>query len=669
MFACAAAVAPAAYAFQLDGTTTGADLAVASSGLPSNAAPGQAFAVTFSVKNDGPESATDVGVTVAVPSQFDVDFGEVPPGVTCPSYPANGADGGTIQCQFGSIAAGATKSFVWHFMAARAGSAQTTASVSATSADPDSADNTAAATTVVRLSNADLRLTSMSTPSVTVGGYVTYLLEVTNLGPDPILGGTLVDALPASLGTTTEFPILSAGPNVAFCQTVFVGAGAPYSQCLSSALTCKIERALTPPLTLSCTVNAIAPGQTGFVRITAKTTAPGSITNTATLTGSEINEPSTANNVSSATTEVRALTPTVTCPPNVSTTTDPGVATAIVDPGVATASGGTQPVNVTNSGVPAGNAFPIGSTAIVWTATDAAGQSAACTQTVTVVDDEAPTIACAAPDGEWHAMNVSLNCAASDAGIGLADPADSSFALSTTVAAGQTAPNAATGSRAVCDQEGNCATAGPIAGNKIDREAPAIAVAAPAEDSVYVLGSTASSSFACDDAGGSGVDACTGAAQISTDTPGAHSFTVSASDEVGNSAARTVTYSVTYAASCDGRPSRAVAEPINADGTSVFKQGRTVPIKFRVCDASGVAIAAPGVVTAFALLRTTTGTVVSVVNEEPQSTTPDTSFRWDSVDRQWVFNLRTTNLAAQKTYTYRIALNDGTTIEFTFGLR
>ena len=31
-------------------------------------------------------------------------------------------------------------------------------------------------------------------------------------------------------------------------------------------------------------------------------------------------------------------------------------------------------------------------------------------------------------------------------------------------------------------------------------------------------------------------------------------------------------------------------QPINSDGTSVFKQGSTVPIKFRVCDAAGHSI-------------------------------------------------------------------------------
>jgi hypothetical protein len=92
-----------------------------------------------------------------------------------------------------------------------------------------------------------------------------------------------------------------------------------------------------------------------------------------------------------------------------------------------------------------------------------------------VCDDmSAPVIACAAPDGAWHADNVSLACTASDSGTGLANPADASFSLFTSVAAGAEDANAATNSRVVCDVAGNCATAGPIAGNMIDRRAPVI---------------------------------------------------------------------------------------------------------------------------------------------------------------------------------------------------
>ena len=63
-------------------------------------------------------------------------------------------------------------------------------------------------------------------------------------------------------------------------------------------------------------------------------------------------------------------------------------------------------------------------------------------------DRAAPTITCAAPDGAWHATNVALACTASDAGTGLANPADASFSLVTSVGAGIETANASTDSRA-----------------------------------------------------------------------------------------------------------------------------------------------------------------------------------------------------------------------------
>jgi uncharacterized repeat protein (TIGR01451 family) len=51
---------------------------------------------------------------------------------------------------------------------------------------------------------------------------------------------------------------------------------------------------------------------------------------------------------------------------------------------------------VTRSGVPAGNAFPVGNTVVTYSATDAHGNSASATQSVTVIDNTAPVISCPA---------------------------------------------------------------------------------------------------------------------------------------------------------------------------------------------------------------------------------------------------------------------------------
>lgn len=122
-------------------------------------------------------------------------------------------------------------------------------------------------------------------------------------------------------------------------------------------------------------------------------------------------------------------------------------------------------------------------------------------------------------------------------------------------------------------------------------------------------------------------------------------------------------------ASCLGDYGHQILQPINFDGSSVFKQKSTVPAKFRVCDINGNSIGVAGVVSSFRLVQTTAGTIVSTVDEAVDSTTPDAAFRWDPTAQQWIFNMNTKNLVANVTYYYTITLNDNSTITFMFGLK
>jgi hypothetical protein len=76
--------------------------------------------------------------------------------------------------------------------------------------------------------------------------------------------------------------------------------------------------------------------------------------------------------------------------------------------GTATATDNSGSASIQRSGVPAGNVFPVGTTTITYAATDPAGNSSSATQTVTVIDNTAPTISAPAPasttaDGTGHA--------------------------------------------------------------------------------------------------------------------------------------------------------------------------------------------------------------------------------------------------------------------------
>jgi hypothetical protein len=292
------------------------------------------------------------------------------------------------------------------------------------------------------------------------------------------------------------------------------------------------------------------------------------------------------------------------------------------------------------------------------------------------VDLKAPTLSsCQEADVAWHGAEVTRQCSYTDGGSGAGDL---TVDLSTNVGAtnedsnaSATVGNSPDGDQA-CDAVGNCAVApGPISGNKVDRKAPVITITSPSGP--YVLGQVVNATYSCSD-GGSGVSSCAGpvasGSPFDTATVGAKSFTVNGQDNVGNASSSTNPYTVSYSlGSCLGSAGHQILQPVNYDGSSVFKKGSTVPAKFRVCDANNNSIGTAGVVSSFKLIGTYTGTALATVDEAVDSTTPDTAFRWSATDQQWIYNVSTKNMAVNKTYLYEVKLNDGTSIMFMFGLK
>jgi|SRR5215469_1913682 len=154
---------------------------------------------------------------------------------------------------------------------------------------------------------------------------------------------------------------------------------------------------------------------------------------------------------------------------------------------------------------------------------------------------------------------------------------------------------------------------------------------------------------------------------------GSHSITATYSGDANfeGSTSTVLTQAVQYepaGTACDGGAGRQILPPINADGSSVYNQGRTVPAKFQVCDANGISIGSAGVVSSFLLTQIVSGTVTQNVQDIVDTNNPDTAFRWDPTGQQWIFNISTQSLSANFTYVYTITLNDGTTITFQYGL-
>ena len=90
--------------------------------------------------------------------------------------------------------------------------------------------------------------------------------------------------------------------------------------------------------------------------------------------------------------------PIVVCQGDITTTNDPGQCSAYVNMFALdvfpTAYDSCSGISTVASGIPPGGIFPVGTTTVIWTVTDAAGNFETCSQNVTVTDDELPTITC-----------------------------------------------------------------------------------------------------------------------------------------------------------------------------------------------------------------------------------------------------------------------------------
>ncbi|HYS80057.1 MAG TPA: PxKF domain-containing protein, partial [Anaeromyxobacteraceae bacterium] len=98
--------------------------------------------------------------------------------------------------------------------------------------------------------------------------------------------------------------------------------------------------------------------------------------------------------------------------------------------------------------------------------------------------------------------------------------------------------------------------------------------------------------------------------------------------------------------------------PINLDGSSVFKSGSTVPVKFRLAGASS----GLSNVKAFLLAGFVTNAIVGSELEVASTSAADAGnqFRYDG-DGQYIFNLSTKALGRTGTWQLRIDLGDGVT--------
>jgi uncharacterized repeat protein (TIGR01451 family) len=346
---------------------TQADLAVVKTDSPDPVAVSQNLTYTINFVNNGPSDAQTVTVTDPMPPNTTFVSASVMGKKWLTSTPAVGGTG-TITFSKASVAAGETAVFTIvlnvNLNTPNNTTLTNTATAASATADPTPGNNSSTTTTLV-LAQADLALTKSNAPDpACVGEDIVYTVSLINNGPGPGINTTVTDAVPAN--TTFVSAMVTTGSGWSVMSPALGGTG---NVVFSKA--------------------SVGIGETAVFQITVKvslgTMHGTTITNTA-AAASAIPDPAPGNNTAMASTTVDPIPPTITCPATITTkAANPGDPCVIVNYPPPAASDNCPGVGVVCV-PPSGSCFPLGSTAVTCTATDLAGNAAACSFTVTVFD-------------------------------------------------------------------------------------------------------------------------------------------------------------------------------------------------------------------------------------------------------------------------------------------
>lgn len=250
-------------------STASADLSVTQAGTPDPVAAGGTVTYVLTVTNLGPSTASSARLTH-----------EIPEGINVYESSATASQGSCdmifsygFSCALGDLAAGATDTVTVTVIAGSVASSPvitSTVGVSSNVSDADGGNNRSVATTTVA-ETADLSVTVSDAPDpVSVGGALTYSVDVANAGPSLAAAAMLTDTLPAGL--------------------TFHSAVASQGSCSGTA-------------TVVCALGDVAGGGTVQVTISVTTTVAGGPTNTVTV-GSTTIDPDHNNNTADASTTI-----------------------------------------------------------------------------------------------------------------------------------------------------------------------------------------------------------------------------------------------------------------------------------------------------------------------------------------------------------------------------
>jgi uncharacterized repeat protein (TIGR01451 family) len=378
-----------------------------------------------------------------------------------------------------------------------------TATVQAGNELPENQGNNTASDTAFVDPGTDLRLVKSHSGNFTHGQHGTYTLAVTNLGSFATTGVMVKDTLPEGWGyvaagsggngwtcpatddapdpgitievlcthagslaggATTSFPLIADVPSGLANQspivqvnnaTVFADLPDPNDFNSSAADNTRVVDSTPPVITVPDDITEPNdPGQaTALVsfNVTATDNTPnvffecnpplgtafpiGTTTVTCTATDTSLNTDMDSFDI----TVVDIEPPVVTAPANITVANDPGLASAVVNYPAPTVTDNAPGVTSLCS-PPSGSTFPLGLTTVTCTATDAAGNTATASFTVTVVDTQPPALTVPAnmtrdatsPSGAAVAFGATATDNAPGVTVACVPPSGSTFPIGTT---------------------------------------------------------------------------------------------------------------------------------------------------------------------------------------------------------------------------------------------
>ncbi len=218
-----------------------ADVSVAKEGPDNSVRAGQPYAYELTVTNDGPDDATGVEVTDNLPAGVSVHSEGV-----CDETSA-----GVVKCGPVDVAAGESETFSFQVVAAAPGTVSNTATVSTTTHESNTGNNSGSDSTVITPKQADVSIAKTASEAVVTGESITYTLNVSNAGPDAAEAVTAADTLPATVSYAGSNDGCSLSGGVVTCGFGAVGVGPANAEAASFTVTANQSGTVSNTATVS----------------------------------------------------------------------------------------------------------------------------------------------------------------------------------------------------------------------------------------------------------------------------------------------------------------------------------------------------------------------------------------------------------------------------------